>query len=81
MVKSNDLNDDELLALRRDGNHIAFTKIYNRYWRRFIIAMNQIINRAIAEDIVQDLLILYPILYVNYSRVAIDANHPVYING
>ena len=51
-------SDAQLLALLKDGEHEAFTELYNRYWKRlFAVAANQLDHPAEAEELVQDLFL------------------------
>ncbi|KIA96510.1 RNA polymerase [Pedobacter kyungheensis] len=51
-------NDEQLLSCLREGNHTAFTEIYNRYWKRmFEIAARKINDLDEAEEIVQSIFV------------------------
>jgi RNA polymerase sigma-70 factor (ECF subfamily) len=51
-------SDAQLLSLLKDGEHEAFTELYNRYWKRlFAVAANQLDHPAEAEELVQDLFL------------------------
>ena len=51
-------SDFELLDLIRSGDKIAFSEIYNRYWKKvFTVASNKIGQLEEAEEIVQDIFI------------------------
>jgi RNA polymerase sigma-70 factor (ECF subfamily) len=50
--------DAELLDLLRDGDHTAFTTLFNRYWSKLLaIAYNHTRDRQSAEEIVQNLFV------------------------
>jgi RNA polymerase sigma-70 factor (ECF subfamily) len=51
-------SENQLLALLKDGDHDAFTQLYNRYWKRlFAVAAAQLDHPAEAEELVQDLFL------------------------
>lgn len=55
MVKMINLSDDELVALLNQGNHAAFTEIYNRYWQILYMHAYQMLRyEDEALDVVQD---------------------------
>lgn len=46
----------DLLMLLRQGDTLAFTEIYNRYWDKlFFVAGKKLDNLSVAEEIVQDI--------------------------
>lgn len=48
--------DQQLLALLKEGDEVAFTELYDRYWKRlFITAANKLSNLWVAEELVQDI--------------------------
>ena len=50
--------DDELLSLIKEGDKTAFSEIYERHWEvLFRHALRMTKDRALAEDIVQDVFI------------------------
>lgn len=50
------LTDSQLLALLKNGDEIAFTQLYDKYWKRlFVTAANKLNNLYIAEELVQDI--------------------------
>lgn len=50
-----ELENDQLVALFREGNKLAFTEIYNRYWKKLFNYTYNILNdRDLAEDVLQD---------------------------
>lgn len=52
------LDDWELTDLLKSGDRLAFTEIYNRYWKKlFSIAANKINDLEEAEEIVQDIFV------------------------
>lgn len=51
-------SDGELMDLLRSGDKLAFSEIYNRYWKKlFTVASNKIGQFEEAEEIVQDIFI------------------------
>ena len=52
------LDDKELTGLLQNGDELAFTEIYNRYWAKlFGVAANKISDLDEAEEIVQDIFV------------------------
>ncbi|WP_114941223.1 sigma-70 family RNA polymerase sigma factor [Mucilaginibacter endophyticus] len=52
------LSDSDLLIQLRLGKKSAYTEIYNRYWKRLLLAAwNHSRDEQIAQDIVQEVLI------------------------
>ncbi|MBE8721846.1 RNA polymerase sigma-70 factor [Sphingobacterium pedocola] len=48
--------DVELLSLLIQSDAVAFTEIYNRYWKKlFVLAANRMHNLEDAEEVVQDI--------------------------
>ena len=58
MAVYSEYTDQELVALLKQGDHAAFTAIYERYWEKlFAVAAHKILDLSEAEDIVQQLFI------------------------
>lgn len=58
MTIYNAYTDQELVALLKESDQLAFTEIYNRYWKKlFTAAANKIDDLQEAEDIVQQIFI------------------------
>ncbi len=58
MMDYSEHTDRQLIALLNAGDKLAFTTIYNRYWKRlFTAAANKVDDLQEAEDIVQQLFI------------------------
>ncbi|TCD05854.1 sigma-70 family RNA polymerase sigma factor [Pedobacter frigidisoli] len=52
------LSDDDLLIQLKNGNHSAYTEIYNRYfYLMFIFALKKIQDEELSKDFVQELFI------------------------
>jgi RNA polymerase sigma-70 factor (family 1) len=52
------LNDSELTELLGSGDELAFTEIYNRYWKKLLaIANNHTKDQSASEEIVQEVFI------------------------
>lgn len=66
------LYDDKLLLeLVSKNDEMAFTEIYNRFWKKvFVVAYNRLHERETAEDIVHD---VFTSLWANRKKVEIDA--------
>lgn len=58
MIAYTEYTDQELSSLLKQGDHIAFTEIYNRYWRKiFVVAHKRLGDQDEAEGIVQELFL------------------------
>lgn len=56
MKRYSTLDDQQLLVLLQDGDHAAFTEIYQRYWHVLFLHSYRILqNEDAAKDIIQDL--------------------------
>jgi len=54
----NNYTDNGLFELVAQGNEAAFTALYERYWDKlFAVAANQLDDLALAEELVQDVLL------------------------
>lgn len=52
------LTDGELVTLLKDGDDLAFTEIYNRYWKKlFLAAGNKLGDLDEAEELVQQIFV------------------------
>lgn len=59
MRNVNLLNDNELALLLQQGNSIAFTEIYNRYWDKLYFIAHKLLKDAdTAEEIVQEVFLI-----------------------
>jgi RNA polymerase sigma-70 factor (family 1) len=62
--------DEELTDLLKSDNHIAFTEIYQRYWKKMLlISWNHSRNEAVAQDIVHE---VFMSLWERRGTVIID---------
>jgi RNA polymerase sigma-70 factor (ECF subfamily) len=51
-------SDQELTALLREGDGMAFTEIFNRYWKKLLaIAYNHTRDKSDAEELVQEVFV------------------------
>lgn len=58
MNRYRNFTDPELTALLENGDHVAFTEIYNRYWKKlFLVAAHKIKDLEEAEEIVQHIFV------------------------
>lgn len=58
MKEYHSFSDSQLLSLLREGDHLAFTEIYNRYWKRlFAIASQKLKTLEDAEEVVQSIFV------------------------
>lgn len=61
---------EELLAGLRQGDTIAFTEIYKRYWKKvYAVAYNRVAESGLAEDIAQE---VFASLWANRQAVQIE---------
>lgn len=74
------LNDDLMLvSLLKQGNELAFQKIYNSYWERlFAYAYNRLQTREASEEIVQDVFFS---LWAEREMIAITSSLSGYLYG
>lgn len=57
VYKSDVWTDEKLLELARDDDGLAFTELYERYWKKlFAVASNKLKNMEVAEELAQDIL-------------------------
>ncbi|GAB3367654.1 RNA polymerase sigma-70 factor [Arachidicoccus ginsenosidivorans] len=62
--------NQELLTGLQQGDRMAFTEIYNRYWKKiYIIAYNRMCDGAQSEDIAQE---VFASLWANRGYVQIE---------
>ena len=53
------LNDDDLIRLLHEGDELAFTQIYNRYWNKlYYVAHKLLKDTDAAEEIVQEVFFI-----------------------
>lgn len=58
MMAYNNLTDQELVPLLRDGDAMAFKFIYDTYWKKlFFVAAKKLHDTAEAEEVVQDIFL------------------------
>jgi RNA polymerase sigma-70 factor (ECF subfamily) len=58
MNRHSKLSEPELISLLKTGDELAFTEIYNRYWKKlFTVAANKIGDLEEAREIVQNIFI------------------------
>src|SRR3989337_4232649 len=71
-MKKYQLYDDKSLAnLLANGDKIAFTEIYSRFWRKLVgIAYNRLKEMQTAEDIVHD---VFASLWANREKIKIES--------
>ncbi|WP_316793007.1 RNA polymerase sigma-70 factor [Pedobacter frigoris] len=62
--------DQELTALLKQRDHMAFTEVYDRYWKvLYALAYNRVRDTQSAEDIVHDVLVS---LWNNSATAVVD---------
>lgn len=60
-----------LLSLLSENDELAFTELYDRYWKKlFVIAYNRISENETAEDIVHD---VFASLWTNRNKINIES--------
>jgi RNA polymerase sigma-70 factor (family 1) len=70
-------SDGELVVFLKDGDHAAFTEIYNRYSVPVLYQINQMLrNRESARDLLQDLFV---VLWKKPENIKVDANLRAYL--
>jgi len=53
-----EISDDQLLTFVKEGNHLAFQQIYNRYWEKLYgNAYNVLNDKSLAEDVLHDVFL------------------------
>lgn len=51
----NTLSDGQLISLIRKGNQLAFSQLYERYWKKlYIYAYNILNNKELSEDVLHE---------------------------
>lgn len=71
------LSDDELVALLREGNHLAYSEIYNRYfYLMFVFAYKKLRDEELAKDFVQE---LFTKLWVKKETILENGNLAQYL--
>lgn len=64
------LDDQELCSLLRDNDELAYTEIYNRYWKIiYAICYNRLRNMEVAQDLVHD---TFANLWLTRERTTIE---------
>ncbi len=71
------LSDNELITLLREGNHSAYTEIYNRYYYlMFVFAYKKLRDEDLAKDFVQE---LFTNLWIKKETILEDGNLASYL--
>jgi RNA polymerase sigma-70 factor (family 1) len=71
------LSDNELLSLLRDGDHNAFTEIYDRYnGLLYVFAYKRLRDREEAKDIIHELFLS---LWTNHQNLTLTTGLPGYL--
>lgn len=77
MLPYQTLTDQELVSLLREGNHTAYTEIYNRYsGPLYLHAYNKLRNREEAKDILQE---LFTVIWNNRSQLEFHTGLSAYL--
>lgn len=57
-INFKEISDDQLLTLVKDGNHLAFQQIYNRYWEKLYGSAYNVLNdKSLSEDVMHDVFL------------------------
>lgn len=60
MAAYSNLTDQELLGLMSQSDQLAFTELYNRYWKKMLlVAWNHTKDKTNAEDLVHEVFIAF----------------------
>jgi RNA polymerase sigma-70 factor (family 1) len=71
------LLDSELITLLREGDHSAYTQIYERYYYlMFVFAYKKLRNEDLAKDFVQE---LFTKLWIKKDTIVSDGNLSQYL--
>lgn len=58
MIALHQFTDSELLALLKQGQHTAFTELYNRHWKSLLLsAYHHTRDKSLAEEVLQEIFI------------------------
>jgi RNA polymerase sigma-70 factor (ECF subfamily) len=58
MASFKHLNDNDLLSFIKEGDHAAFTEIYERYWKLLFRTAHHILqDREAAQDVIQNIFV------------------------
>lgn len=77
MEKYQELNEDELIDRLKAGDEVAFTEIYNRYWKVLLNHAQQRLNsRQTAEELLQDIFVS---LYLRKSELELRSSLDSYL--
>ncbi len=72
-----ELNDDELVSLLKEGNRDAFTEIYNRYhWLLHTHSYKWMRNREEAKDIIHE---LFSTIWLKHDSLSFEPNLQAYL--
>lgn len=73
----NSYSDSELIALIREGDKLAYAKIYERYFRvLYVHALKKLRSEEEAKDLIQE---LFTTLWVKREHIAKDVNMAAYL--
>ncbi|HEY5408022.1 MAG TPA: RNA polymerase sigma-70 factor [Ginsengibacter sp.] len=71
MINYQSYNNETLLNLLTKSDELAFTEIYDRFWKKlFAIAYNRLEERESAEDIVHN---VFASLWINRNKIEIKS--------
>jgi len=76
MIDYSRYTDQQLIALLKGGDHIAYTEFYDRYFQLlFVYAYKKLRNEAEAKDVVQD---FFTVLWVKRESLNFSSAIPAY---
>ncbi len=75
----NNLNDNEILSLIKKGNQLAFTQLYNKYWKKlFSFAYNILNEKQLAENVLHE---VFTSIWVKKEAIEItDVNNYLFVS-
>lgn len=77
MIAHSALSDQELTALLKQGDRIAFTEIYNRYWPPLFLHVRKMLSDDDrAQDVVQE---LFTWIWLRYEQLELNTSLAAYL--
>lgn len=70
------LTDKSLLVKLREGNHVAFRRLFQKYYQRLFLFACKFVDEDIANDLVQDCFLE---LWKNRDKVEIESSFSAWI--
>lgn len=77
MINYSNHTDENLLKLVQQEDNVAFTEVYNRYWKQlYLSAYRHLKVGALAEEVVQEVFVSF---YLNSEKVVIKESLKGYL--